>query len=190
MTKTEENNIFILKKQFATMKKGVSEAIIMLVFVIIAAILLQELVFDSISVDPLILGVVFIFAIIVEYYIRLTCEPYDLQQQDLIINLPYDDTFDLCMRSLQLFSFTVIVNSDRQSGVIEAHQKSRFDEIISWPIIIRFSIKTVGREKTRVIVTSNSVSRWILTFGRNAKNIRKIHAFLLQQSQDRMSGIT
>jgi len=112
------------------MKKGVSDAIIMIVFVIIAVMILQELVFDSISLGPTILGAVFIFAIIVEYDVRLSknsgteTEPLDLQRQDLIMNLPYEDTFDLCMRSLQLSSFTVIVNSDRQFGVIEAHQKS------------------------------------------------------------------
>jgi hypothetical protein len=117
-------------------------------------------------------------------------ELFDLQARDLLVDLPYDDTFDLCMRSLQEFRNTVTINSDRRNGVIEANQKSFLDDLYSWSVIIRFSVTAVAGNKTRVSVTTDIRSPGFFNPGQHLEITKKIHAFLLRQSNEHKSRLT
>lgn len=117
-------------------------------------------------------------------------ELFDLQARDLLMDLPYDDTFDLCMRSLQEFRHTVTVNSERRNGVIEANQKSFLDDLDSWSVIIRFSVTAVAENKTRVSVTTDIRNPGIFNPGQHLEITKKIHAFLLRQSRENRSRLT
>lgn len=191
-------HLFMVKKQFISRNMGKSSIILLAGFVMlgICSILAVALISENLYSTGNLLFALAVAAIILIGWFIVRGKPaqvrelFDLQAGDLLIDLPYDDTFDQCMRSLQELPHTITVITDRRNGVIEANQKSFMDDLTDWSVIIRFSVTAVAGNKTRVSMTTDITTPGIFNPGQHLEITKKIHAFLLRQSQEHKSRLT
>jgi len=152
----------------------------------LVAFFLLQFLYPELDADTLfswmVLILLVLFAIVIVSGFRTEGKLFDLQEQDLTIHLPYEDAFFLCMKSVQVFWYRSSDEVNRQTGIITVTRKSWLDDSL-----IRFSLTGNGRDTTRVIITSGSVSRLHFPPGENAGNLRKIFRYLDEQSQGRVS---
>lgn len=92
------------------------------------------------------------------------------------LHLPYDSTFDLCIRSLDLISRCRITEQERSQGKIIAMSSINWK---TWGDTISFEITGLSDEKTAVKISSRPTSRTtIVDFGKNLENVKTIVSFL------------
>ncbi len=97
-------------------------------------------------------------------------------ERKLIVPLPYDHVFNLCLDSLTEIKKSKINKLDRDKGKIRARAgmtpKTLGDRI-------RLKVEKIDDEKTRVIVRSEPVSpTTAVDYGKNLENVERITAYL------------
>lgn len=98
------------------------------------------------------------------------------QVRNIELQLPYDSTFDLCMKSLNLISRCRIQEEDRSQGKITARSSVNWK---TWGDTISFDITGISNEKTAVKVSSRPTARsTIIDYGKNLENVKIIVSFL------------
>ncbi|MBI5099514.1 MAG: hypothetical protein HZB30_09790 [Nitrospirae bacterium] len=98
------------------------------------------------------------------------------QERNIKLQLPYDRTFDLCIKSLNLISRCRVQEEDRSQGKIIARS---FINWKTWGDTISFDIAGISNENTAVKVSSRPTS-WstLVDYGKNLENVNTIVSFL------------
>lgn len=163
----------------------------LLIVVAIGALISNERVFHTFSRNPFsiwnILAILLFIALCTGFCMNPEKDRedpgklFDLREQDITISLPYEDAFHLCMTSAPVFWFRHLDEADRRAGIIRITRGSWLDESV-----IHFSLKSTGRDTTRVLIKSGSVSLLHFPPGQNAKNLMKIFRYLERQAPGRI----
>jgi hypothetical protein len=98
------------------------------------------------------------------------------QVRNTELQLPYDRTFDLCIKSLNLISRCRVQEEDRSHGKIIARSSINWK---TWGDTISFDITGISDERTAVTVSSRPTS-WstLVDYGKNLENVKIIISFL------------
>lgn len=98
------------------------------------------------------------------------------QVQNIELQLPYDRTFDLCIKSLDLISRCRLQEEDRSQGKIIARSSINWK---TWGDTISFDLTGISNENTAVKVSSRPTS-WstLVDYGKNLENVKTIVSFL------------
>ena len=98
------------------------------------------------------------------------------QVRNIELQLPYDRTFDLCIKSLDLISRCRVQEEDRSQGKIIAKSSINWK---TWGDTISFNISGISNENTAVKVSSRPTS-WttLVDYGKNLENVKIIVSFL------------
>lgn len=98
------------------------------------------------------------------------------QVRNIELPLPYDRTFNLCIKSLNLISRCRVKEEERSQGKIIARSSVNWK---TWGDTISFEITGISNENTAVKVSSRPTSRTtIVDFGKNLENVITIVSFL------------
>lgn len=98
------------------------------------------------------------------------------QVRNIELQLPYDKTFDLCIKSLNLTSRCRVQEEDRSQGKIIARSSVNWK---TWGDTISFEITGTSDKKTAVKVSSRPTARsTIVDYGKNLENVKIIVSFL------------
>ncbi|MBI5675219.1 MAG: hypothetical protein HZC48_05225 [Nitrospirae bacterium] len=98
------------------------------------------------------------------------------QVRNMELQLPYDKTFDLCIKSLKLISRCRVQEEDRSQGKIIARSSINWK---TWGDTISFDITGISNEKTAVKVSSRPTARsTIVDYGKNLENVKTIVSLL------------
>jgi len=98
------------------------------------------------------------------------------QERNIKLQLPYDRTFDLCIKSLDLISRCRVQEESQSHGKIIARSSVNWK---TWGDTISFDITGISDEKTAVTVSSRPTS-WstLVDYGKNLENVKIIISFL------------
>jgi len=98
------------------------------------------------------------------------------QVRNTELQLSYNRTFDLCIKSLDLISRCRVHEESRSHGKIIARSSVNWK---TWGDTISFDITGISDEKTAVTVTSRPTS-WstLVDYGKNLENVKTIVSFL------------
>ncbi len=98
------------------------------------------------------------------------------QVRNTELQLPYDRTFDLCIKSLDLISRCRVREENRSQGKIIARSSVNWK---TWGDTISFDITGISNENTAVKVSSRPTS-WstLVDYGNNLENVKTIVSFL------------
>ena len=98
------------------------------------------------------------------------------QVRNIELQLPYDRSFDLCIKSLGLISRCRIEEEDRSQGKILASSSINWK---TWGDTISFDITGISNERTAVKISSRPTS-WstLVDYGKNLENVKTIVSFL------------
>ncbi len=98
------------------------------------------------------------------------------QERNIKLQLPYDRTFDLCIKSLSLISRCKVREEDRSQGKIIAISSINWK---TWGDTISFDITRISNKDTAVKVSSRPTS-WstLVDYGKNLENVKTIVSFL------------
>jgi hypothetical protein len=103
------------------------------------------------------------------------------QVSDIELNLPYKQTFDLCMQSLSRIKRCTIQEENLTQGRIVAWAGINWK---TWGDIITFHIKKTTNGITYVTISSRPRARTTLVdFGKNLENIIKVTSFLKKHAE-------
>jgi hypothetical protein len=98
------------------------------------------------------------------------------QVRNTELRLPYDKTFDLCIKSLSLISRCRVHEEGRSQGRIMARSSINWK---TWGDTISFEITRISDEKTAVKVSSRPTAKsTIVDYGKNLENVQTIISFL------------
>jgi hypothetical protein len=96
--------------------------------------------------------------------------------REIELNLAYETTFDLCIKSLFQIKRCTIQEENRSQGMIYAKAGINWK---TWSDIITFNIKKTNNGNTLVTISSRPAARTTLVdFGKNLENVIKITSFL------------
>ena len=96
--------------------------------------------------------------------------------RELEIPGSFDESFDLCTRSLDLISKCRVKEKDHSGGRIIAETGLNWR---TWGDTISFEISAAGEKSSRIRVSSRpAASTTIVDFGKNLQNVNRILSFL------------
>lgn len=94
------------------------------------------------------------------------------QEQTVVVDLPYDQAFDLCLQSLENVRKSRLVEEDRVNGKIVVKVGLNW---ATWGDKIIYSISKMDDNQTEVnIVSYPIVKTTLIDYGKNAENISLI----------------
>lgn len=98
------------------------------------------------------------------------------QIRNIVLPLPYNRTFDLCITSLTLISRCRVQVEERSQGKIIARSSINWK---TWGDTISFDITGISNENTAVKVSSRPTS-WLtlVDYGKNLENVKTLVSFL------------
>ncbi len=96
--------------------------------------------------------------------------------REIEIPMSFDESFDLCIRSLQMISRCRVKEKDHPGGRIIAGAGLNWK---TWGDTILFEISAAGEGSSRIRVSSRPTARTtIVDFGKNLQNVHRIVSFL------------
>ena len=96
--------------------------------------------------------------------------------REIEIQRPYNESFDLCIRSLDMISRCRVTEEDRAGGRIVAKAGLNLK---TWGDTISFSISIAGEGVSKIKVSSRPAAMTtIVDFGRNLQNVMAISSHL------------
>ena len=96
--------------------------------------------------------------------------------REIEILMSFNESFDLCIRSLDLISRSRVKEKDRSGGRIIARAGLNWR---TWGDTISFEISASGEGSSRIRVSSRPAARsTIVDFGKNLQNVNRIVSFL------------
>jgi len=96
--------------------------------------------------------------------------------REIEISRSYDESFDLCIRSLELISRSRVIEKDHSGGRIIAKAGLNWR---TWGDSISFEISASGEGSSRIRVSSRPAARsTIVDFGKNLQNVNRVVSFL------------
>ena len=108
---------------------------------------------------------------------ELTKEAYGTDHvRNIKLDLPYEKTFDLCIKSLTSLNNCKITTREPSLGEITAKTSINWK---TWGDTIIFKLKQIDNQSTTLILSSRPTARTtIVDYGKNLDNIQKIVCFL------------
>lgn len=115
--------------------------------------------------------------------------PYEISEKttgvrhirNIELRIPYDEAFNLCIKSCDLIKGCKIRNFDLATGIIVTKTGISFK---CWGEVITFDLRKINDEKTQIVVLSKPViSTTLVDFGKNIDNVEKITTFLNDHNQ-------
>ena len=98
------------------------------------------------------------------------------QTRDIKLQLPYDKTFDLCIKSIGEINKCKIQERERSKGIITAKTSVNWK---TWGDTISFEITKIDNENTAVKISSRPTTKTtIVDYGKNLENVKAIVSFI------------
>lgn len=102
------------------------------------------------------------------------------QEIEMDLHLTYQDTFELCKKSVYCINGAKIKHADYEEGII--HAKTRINGM-TWGEKIVYSVQEVNEEISKVFVKSKPVvPTTLVDYGHSLSNIKSISKYLEQNN--------
>ncbi len=101
-----------------------------------------------------------------------------LQRREVRVPAPYDETFQLCVQSLEQLPGAQIQDEDPTRGVITAQTARTWD---TWGDTIALAITDTEDDCTHVTVSSEPTRYQVVDYGKNLENVERIASFLKEE---------